>query len=150
MDPAGAGGSAMSSFSSEIRYDVRPIGAVESPLVDLADAPRQGDEGAPEAWLVIDPALSLAMRDLEVGQHVVVLTWLDRARRDVLVTRPRDDPNRAEEGIFSTRSPDRPNPIGLHEVTIVEIDGSRLKVRPLEAIDGTPVLDIKPVLGPER
>ena len=140
----------MSSFSSEIRYDVRPIGAVESPLVDLADAPRQGDEGAPEAWLVIDPALSLAMRDLEVGQHVVVLTWLDRARRDVLVTRPRDDPNRAEEGIFSTRSPDRPNPIGLHEVTIVEIDGSRLKVRPLEAIDGTPVLDIKPVLGPER
>ncbi len=140
----------MSSFSSEIRYDVRPIGAVESPLVDLADAPRQGDEGAPEAWLVIDPALSLAMRDLEVGQHVVVLTWLDRARRDVLVTRPRDDPNRAEEGVFSTRSPDRPNPIGLHEVTIVEIDGSRLKVRPLEAIDGTPVLDIKPVLGPER
>ena len=99
---------------------------------------------------MIDPALSLAMRDLEVGQHVVVLTWLDRARRDVLVARPRDDPNRAEEGIFSTRSPDRPNPIGLHEVTIVEIDGSRLKVRPLEAIDGTPVLDIKPVLGPER
>jgi tRNA-Thr(GGU) m(6)t(6)A37 methyltransferase TsaA len=140
----------MSSFSSEIRYDVRPIGAVESPLVDLADAPRQGDEGAPEAWLVIDPALSLAMRDLAVGQHVVVLTWLDRARRDVLVTRPRDDPNRAEEGIFSTRSPDRPNPIGLHEVMIVAIDGSRLKVRPLEAIDGTPVLDIKPVLGPER
>jgi tRNA-Thr(GGU) m(6)t(6)A37 methyltransferase TsaA len=140
----------MSSFSSEIRYDVRPIGAVESPLVDLADAPRQGDEGAPEAWLVIDPALSLAMRDLAVGQHVVVLTWLDRARRDVLVTRPRDDPSRAEEGIFSTRSPDRPNPIGLHEVTIVAIDGSRLKVRPLEAIDGTPVLDIKPVLGPER
>jgi tRNA-Thr(GGU) m(6)t(6)A37 methyltransferase TsaA len=140
----------MSSFSSEIRYAVRPIGAVESPLVDLADAPRQGDEGAPEAWLVIDPALSLAMRDLAVGQHVVVLTWLDRARRDVLVTRPRDDPNRAEEGIFSTRSPDRPNPIGLHEVTIIAIDGSRLKVRPLEAIDGTPVLDIKPVLGPER
>ncbi len=150
MDPAGAGGSTMSAFSSEIRYDVRPIGAVESPLVDLADAPRQGDEGAPEAWLVIDPALSLAMRDLAVGQHVVVLTWLDRARRDVLVTRPRDDPNRAEEGIFSTRSPDRPNPIGLHEVTIVAIDRSRLKVRPLEAIDGTPVLDIKPVLGPER
>ena len=140
----------MSSFSSEMRYDVRPIGAVESPLVDLADAPRQGDEGAPEAWLVIDPALSLAMRDLAVGQRVVVLTWLDRARRDVLVTRPRDDPDRAEEGIFSTRSPDRPNPIGLHEVTIVAIDGSRLQVRPLEAIDGTPVLDIKPVLGPER
>ena len=140
----------MSSFSSEMRYDVRPIGAVESPLVDLADAPRQGEEGAPEAWLVIDPALSLAMRDLAVGQRVVVLTWLDRARRDVLVTRPRDDPNRAEEGIFSTRSPDRPNPIGLHEVTIVAIDGSRLQVRPLEAIDGTPVLDIKPVLGPER
>jgi tRNA-Thr(GGU) m(6)t(6)A37 methyltransferase TsaA len=150
MDPSRRRGSAMSSFSSEIRYDVRPIGAVESPLVDLADAPRQGDEGAPEAWLVIDPALSPAMRDLAVGQHVVVLTWLDRARRDILVTRPRDDPNRAEEGIFSTRSPDRPNPIGLHEVMIVAIDGSRLKVRPLEAIDGTPVLDIKPVLGPER
>jgi tRNA-Thr(GGU) m(6)t(6)A37 methyltransferase TsaA len=150
MDPSQRRGSAMSSFSSEIRYDVRPIGVVESALVDLADAPRQGDEGAPEAWLVIDPALSLAMRDLALGQHVVVLTWLDRARRDVLVTRPRDDPNRAEEGIFSTRSPDRPNPIGLHEVTIVAIDGSRLKVRPLEAIDGTPVLDIKPVLGPER
>ena len=149
MDPASAG-SAMSSFSSEVRYEVRPIGVVESSLVELADAPRQGDEGAPDAWLVIDPTLYAAMRDLEAGQHVIVLTWLDRARRDVLVTRPRDDPNRPEEGVFSTRSPDRPNPIGLHEVMIVAIDGERLKVRPLEAINGTPVLDIKPVLGPER
>ena len=140
----------MSSFSNELRYELRPIGVVESSLVELADAPRQGDEGAPDAWLVIDPTLYPAMRDLEAGQQIIVLTWLDRARRDVLVTRPRDDPNRPEEGVFSTRSPDRPNPIGLHEVMIVAIDGGRLKVRPLEAISGTPVLDIKPVLGPER
>ncbi len=140
----------MSAFSSEVRYEVRPIGVVESSLIDLADAPRQGDEGAPEAWLVIDPTLQPAMRDLEAGQHLVVLTWLDRARRDVLVTRPRDDPDRPEQGVFSTRSADRPNPIGLHEVMIVEVDGGRLLVRPLEAINGTPVIDIKPVLGAER
>ena len=141
----------MSAFSSEVRHEVRPIGVVESSLIDLADAPRQGDEGAPEAWLVIEPTLQPAIRDLEAGQHLVVLTLGSTAPGGMSSsTRPRDDPNRPEQGVFSTRSADRPNPIGLHEVMIVEVDGGRLLVRPLEAINGTPVIDIKPVLGAER
>src|SRR6476619_6081449 len=102
---------------------VKPVGAVESSLVDAATAPRQGDEGGPDAWLVFDAGVDPALRDLTVGAEVLVLTWLDRARRDVLVVHPRGDPDRPEQGVFSTRSPDRPNPIGLHRVTIVEIDG---------------------------
>jgi tRNA-Thr(GGU) m(6)t(6)A37 methyltransferase TsaA len=129
-------------------YVVRPIGRVESTLVDPAEAPRQGDEGAPDAWLVLDPAVAAAAADLAVGDDVVVLTWLDRAERDVLRVHPRSDPESPVRGVFSTRSPDRPNPIGLHTVHILAIDGTRLRVSGLEAIDATPVLDIKPVLGP--
>ena len=127
-------------------YQVVPIGWVESPLTDRAQAPRQGDEGAPDAWLVFDPKVAEGIRDLAAGAEILVLTWLDRAARDVLVTRPRDDPARPLTGVFSTRSPDRPNPIGVHRVRIVATDGLRMRVRPLEALDKTPVLDVKPVL----
>ncbi|MCU1465035.1 MAG: tRNA-Thr(GGU) m(6)t(6)A37 methyltransferase TsaA [Actinomycetia bacterium] len=129
-------------------YARHEIGHVDSPLRDRAAAPNQGDEGAPDAWLVLDAALRPAMRDLVVGDEVLVLTWLDRADRDVLVVHPRGDPQRPGLGVFSTRSPDRPNPVGLHRVEILAIDETRLRVRGLEAIDGTPVVDIKPVLGP--
>lgn len=125
---------------------LRPIGVVESPLVDAAAAPKQGDEGAPDAWLSFDDTYLEGLRNLNVGDEIVLLTWLDRADRDVLVVRPRSDPNRAEQGVFSTRSPARPNPIGLHRATILSLDGSRMQVSNLEALDGTPVLDIKPVL----
>jgi len=127
-------------------YQVTPVGWVESPLTDRAQAPRQGDEGAPDAWLVFRPEVAEGLRDLAEGTEVLVLTWLDRAARDVLVTRPRDDPARPPAGVFSTRSPERPNPIGLHRVRIVTVDGLRIQVRPLEALDKTPVIDIKPVL----
>jgi tRNA-Thr(GGU) m(6)t(6)A37 methyltransferase TsaA len=127
-------------------YPLRPIGWVRSPLVDRDAAPKQGDEGAPDAWLEFEPAVREAWRDLRAGTAVIVLTWLDRARRDVLVTRPRDHPSRPETGVFSTRSPDRPNPIGLHRVVVVAIEGDRMLVRNLEALDGTPVVDVKPVL----
>lgn len=133
-------------------YVLQPIGWVESPLLDRDLAPKQGDEGSPDAWIVFDESVREALRDLRVGTEVIVLTWLDRARRDVLVVHPRGDLTRPEEGVFSTRSPDRPNPIGLHRVAIDAIDGMRLRVRNLEALDGTPVVDIKPVLdaGVER
>jgi tRNA-Thr(GGU) m(6)t(6)A37 methyltransferase TsaA len=130
------------------RYEVTPIGWVHSPLVDRAHAPRQGDEGAPPAWLVFEPQVADAIRDLHVGDHIIVLSWLDRARRDVLSTHPRDDPSRPLTGVFSTRSPDRPNPIGLHRVQIRATDGLRMLVSDLEALDGTPILDVKPVLDP--
>ena len=130
------------------RFELRAVGRVESPLTDPSLAPRQGDEGAPDAWLVLDPAVRDAARDLETGSLVIVLTWLDRASRDVLAVHPRDDASRPLTGVFSTRSQDRPNPIGLHTVRIAEIDGDRIRVHNLEALDGTPVLDIKPVLGP--
>jgi tRNA-Thr(GGU) m(6)t(6)A37 methyltransferase TsaA len=133
---------------NEAHYAVRPIGFVESPLTDLALAPPQGDEGAAEAWIAVRPEFASAMRGLAVGEHIVLLTWLDRGDRTVLERHPRDDPTRPQQGVFSTRSPDRPNPIGLHDVEIVAIDHHRLQVRSLEAIDGTPVLDIKPALGP--
>ena len=129
-------------------YELRPIGRVESLLVDRDLAPRQADEGAPAAWLVLDPGLLPAARDLHVGDRILVLTWLDRADRDVLAVHPRDDRSRPLTGVFSTRSSDRPNPIGLHATEIVAIEGDRIRVRNLEAIDGTPVLDIKPVIGP--
>ncbi len=123
------------------------IGVVESPLVDLAAAPKQGDEGAPDAWLAFDATVADGLEGLAVGDDVLVLTWLDRARRDVLRVRPRDDPARREQGVFSTRSPDRPNPIGLHRVRVLELDGARVRVQGLEAVDGTPVVDVKPLLG---
>ena len=129
-------------------YVLRPIGWVESSLVDRDTAPKQGDEGAPEAGLVFDPEVSEGIRDLRPGTEVLVLTWLDRAHRDVLAVHPRGDLTRPETGVFSTRSPDRPNPIGLHRVAIVSIDGLRMRVRNLEALDGTPIVDVKPVLDP--
>jgi tRNA-Thr(GGU) m(6)t(6)A37 methyltransferase TsaA len=133
---------------TESPYLLHPIGRVESELRTRQAAPRQGDEGAPDAWLVFDPAVREALRDLQVGTDVILLTWLDRARRDVLVVHPRGDTTRPREGVFTTRSPDRPNPIGLHRVTILAIDGLRVRVRNLEALDGTPVVDVKPVLDP--
>jgi tRNA-Thr(GGU) m(6)t(6)A37 methyltransferase TsaA len=123
---------------------LHPIGRVESPLTDRAAAPKQGYEGSPEAWIEIVPEVAEGLVGIAVGQRVIVVTWLDRAARDVLRTRPRDDPDRPELGVFATRSPDRPNPIGLHLVEVVERDGARLRVRDLEALDGTPVVDIKP------
>jgi tRNA-Thr(GGU) m(6)t(6)A37 methyltransferase TsaA len=131
-------------------YVVRPVGWVESPLVDRAQAPKQGNEGAPDAWLVFDPEVRQAIRDLSVGADMFVLTWLHRADRAVLAVHPRDDPERPETGVFSTRSQDRPNPIGLHRVRIRAIDQLRVRVSDLEALDGTPILDVKPVLGNER
>jgi tRNA-Thr(GGU) m(6)t(6)A37 methyltransferase TsaA len=127
-------------------YELRPVGWVESTLVDPDAAPKQGDEGSPEATLVFDEAVAEAFRDLEPGAEVLVLTWLHLARRDVLRVHPRSDPANPEQGVFNTRSPDRPNPIGLHRVQIVAIDGARFRVRNLEALDGTPVVDVKPVL----
>ena len=127
-------------------YQVVPIGRVESPLKERAQAPRQGDEGAPSAWLVFEPEVAEGLRDIAAGTEIIVLTWLDRAARDVLVTRPRSDPARPLTGVFSTRSPDRPNPIGLHRVQVVATDGLRILVRPLEALDQTPIVDVKPVL----
>jgi tRNA-Thr(GGU) m(6)t(6)A37 methyltransferase TsaA len=126
--------------------ELHPVGRVRSPLTDRAAAPRQGDEGAPDAWLVLDPAYAAAARDLEPGASVLVLTWLDRADRDVLVVHPRGDTSRPPTGVFSTRSPDRPNPVGLHEVQILEVRGQELRVANLEALDGTPILDLKPIL----
>lgn len=128
-------------------YEVRPIGWVESPLTERARAPRQGDAGAPDAWLVFEPDVADGIRDIQAGAEIVVLTWLDRADRDVLVTRPRDDPPRPARGVFSTRSPDRPNPVGLHRVQVLETQGLRIHVRPLEALDKTPVIDVKPARG---
>ncbi len=127
-----------------------PIGLVESTLTDLDAAPRQGDEGAPDAWLVIAPAYIDALDGLSPGDDILVLTWFDRARRDVLRLHPRGDRSRPEEGVFATRSPHRPNPIGLHRVEILSIEGPRVHVRPLEALNGTPIVDIKPVLTDER
>ena len=129
------------------QYIVNPIGWVESPLDDLEAAPKQGDEGAPDAWIRLEPAMRDAARDLEAGVEVLVLTWLDRADRNVTAVHPRDDVTRPMQGVFSTRSADRPNPIGLHRVRILAVDGQRIQVRGMEALDGTPVVDIKPVLG---
>jgi tRNA-Thr(GGU) m(6)t(6)A37 methyltransferase TsaA len=122
------------------------IGTVESPLTDRASAPKQGDEGAPEAWLVFDTRVAEGLDGIEVGDELLVLTWLDRASRDVLRVHPRGNLANPEQGVFATRSPDRPNPIGLHRVHVVSIDGTRLRVRDLEALDGTPIVDVKPLL----
>lgn len=128
-------------------YTLQPIGHVESALTDLATAPRQPDEQAPPATLVIDPSLADACANLRAGDEILVLTWLDRARRDVLRLHPRGDKTRPQEGVFSTRAPHRPNPIGLHRTRIARIDGTRIHVTALEALNGTPILDLKPVLS---
>ena len=123
------------------------VAVVESPLTDRASAPKQGDEGAPEATIVFEAGFLPALEGVAAGDELVVLTWLDRASRDVLRVHPRDDATRPELGVFATRSPDRPNPLGLHPVTVRAIDGHRLRIGPIEAIDGTPVVDLKPVLN---
>ena len=133
-----------------IDWTLRPIGWVSSPLSDVDVAPKQGHEGAPEAWIDYDPALAVGFGDLAVGDEIVVLTWLHRARRDVLRVHPRGDVRNPETGVFSTRSPHRPNPVGLHPVTVTGLAPGRLRVRPLEAVDGTPVIDIKPLLHPDE
>lgn len=130
----------------DVDLSLVPIGRVESPLTDPAVAPKQGHEGAPEAFLVLDASVLEGLDGMAPGARVIVLTWLDRARRDVLRVHPRDDLRNPERGVFSTRSADRPNPIGLHEVEVLSIAGNRVRVRDLEAVDGTPVLDLKPVL----
>ncbi len=127
--------------------ELTSVGRVESPLYERGQGPLQGDEGAPDAWVVVAPEYADALADVAVGDHLILLTWLDRAARDVQRVHPRGDVTRAPLGVFSTRSPDRPNPIGLHRVTVLEVHGLRLLVSDLEALDGTPVLDIKPVLG---
>jgi len=126
--------------------ELRVIGRVESSLTDRAAAPLQGHEGAPAAWLVIEPDVLEGLAGVVPGDRVIVLTWLDRARRDVLRVHPRGDVRNPEQGVFATRSPDRPNPIGLHEVEVLSVAGGRVHVRPLEALDGTPIVDLKPVL----
>jgi len=128
-------------------YQVHPIGWVESTLAARADAPKQADEGAPSARIAVRPELSAALRGLRAGTAVLVLTWLHEAHRDVLAVHPRKDPDRPLTGVFATRSPDRPNPIGLHATVVERMERSAVIVRNLEAIDGTPVIDIKPVLG---
>jgi len=130
----------------DIDFTLRPVGYVESLLTERDKAPKQGSEGAPDAWLAIDSAFASALDGLEVGETVILLTWLHLADRSVLRVHPRSDPNNTQKGVFATRSPDRPNPIGLHEVVIKKRAANRLLVGPLEAIDGTPVLDIKRVI----
>ena len=129
---------------SEIDYTLSPIGFIRSPLTQRADAPRHARAGAPDAWLEVDAAVAEGLEGISVGQEVILITWLHQARRDTLKVRPRGDMTRPLVGVFATRSPDRPNPLGLHRVTVLAIEGLRVKVGPIEAIDGTPVVDIKP------
>jgi tRNA-Thr(GGU) m(6)t(6)A37 methyltransferase TsaA len=126
--------------------ELRPIGIIRSALAARADAPKQGSEGAPDAWLDVEDWAADGLRGLAVGDEILVITWLHLARRDVLEVHPRSDPRNPLTGVFATRSPDRPNPLGLHPVTVRAIDGNRLRIGPIEAIDETPVVDIKPVL----
>jgi tRNA-Thr(GGU) m(6)t(6)A37 methyltransferase TsaA len=127
-------------------YEIRPIGFVESPLVDAAAAPKQGVEGGPDAWLAFDEAVADGLADLAVGDEVIILTWLHLGDRSVTAVHPRDDPRAPLTGVFSTRSADRPNPVGLHRVRVLVVDGCRVRVSDLEAVDGTPIVDVKPAL----
>ncbi|MEV4677758.1 MULTISPECIES: tRNA (N6-threonylcarbamoyladenosine(37)-N6)-methyltransferase TrmO [Actinomadura] len=136
-------------IDSHQEFALTPVGRVSSTLTDRASAPKQGAEGAPEAWLVFEPAVLPALDGLSPGDRVFVLTWLHLSPRDVLRVHPRDDPSTPMRGVFATRSPDRPNPIGLHPVEILEVEGGRVRVRDLEALDGTPILDVKPILARE-
>src|SRR5260370_27953610 len=129
----------------ESYYALYPIGFLQSPLKELQEAPRQGHEGAPDAWPEVHASVAEGLEALAVGDELIVITWLHQAQRDILKVYPRDDETMPLAGVFATRSPDRPNPLGLHRVTILEIAGARLKVGPIEAIDGTPVVDLKPV-----
>jgi tRNA-Thr(GGU) m(6)t(6)A37 methyltransferase TsaA len=127
-------------------FELRRIGRIESDLRSLDAAPRQGDEGAPDAWLHIDEQFSAALQGVRAGDDVLIVTWLHLADRTVLETHPRNDPSNPLTGVFATRSPDRPNPLGLHRVTVREVQGTRLRIGPIEALDGTPVVDVKAVL----
>jgi tRNA-Thr(GGU) m(6)t(6)A37 methyltransferase TsaA len=131
---------------SDAGYELKPVGWVRSPLTERAAVPKQGDEGAPEATIVFEPGVLDALDGIRAGDEVIVLTWLDRSDREVLKVHPRSDPANPIQGVFNTRSPDRPNPIGLHPVEVVSLDGATMRVRNFEALDGTPVLDVKPVL----
>jgi tRNA-Thr(GGU) m(6)t(6)A37 methyltransferase TsaA len=128
-------------------YTIEPIGVVRSELVRLEDAPMQGDEGAPDAWLEIAPSATLGLMGIQAGDELIVLTWLHRAQRNVLQVHPRGDLSRPLTGVFATRSPDRPNPVGIHRVSVLEVAKGKLRVAPLEAIDGTPIIDLKPALA---
>ena len=128
-------------------YEIRPIGHVESTLTDADEAPNQGCNGAPDAWLVIYPEAREGIRDIRAGDELLVLTWLHKSCRDELTAHPQNDMSKPERGVFSTRSPARPNPVGLHRVTVLSTDGNRLHVEPLEAIDGTPIIDVKPPIS---
>ncbi|HEU4928495.1 MAG TPA: tRNA (N6-threonylcarbamoyladenosine(37)-N6)-methyltransferase TrmO [Candidatus Krumholzibacteria bacterium] len=132
---------------AENDFTMQSIGAIRSPLRSLNEAPKQGSEGAPDAWIEVDPAYAPALRGVSAGDSLIVITWLHRANREVLEVHPRDDRSNPLRGVFATRSQDRPNPLGLHRVTVREVDGTRLRVGPIEAIDGTPVVDIKIALG---
>lgn len=132
----------------EREYMLEPVGVLRSPLTRLEDAPMQGREGAPAAWLEMRAAVAEALDGIAVGDEIIVITWLHKAHRDVLKTHPRGDQAAPLAGVFATRSPDRPNPLGLHRVTVLEIAGTHIKVGPIEAIDGTPIIDIKPALAP--
>ena len=127
-------------------YSLRPIGVIRSELISRHDAPKQGDEGAPDVWLDVEPWAAAGLMGLAPEQEVIVITWLHEGRRDVFRVRPRRDPRNPMTGVFNTRSPDRPNPLGLHVVVIRKIEGTRLRIGPIEVVDGTPVVDIKPVL----
>lgn len=132
---------------SKTNYTIEPIGFVRSELTQLKDAPMQGDEGAPDAWLELTPQVSQGLEGIKVGDRLIVLTWLHLAERGLLQVHPRGDLNRPLTGVFATRSPDRPNPVGLHRVLVLEVAERKLRVVPLEAINGTPIVDIKPVLA---
>lgn len=127
-------------------YTIEPIGVIRSDLTNRATAPHQGYEGAPDAWLELYSTMAAGLAGIAVGDEIILITWLHKAHRDIVQVHPRRDTNRPLAGVFATRSPDRPNPLGLHRVTVLEIKGNRLHVGPLEAIDGTPIVDIKPVL----
>ena len=128
-------------------FRLTAIGVIESSLLTLERAARRGSEGAPDAWVALDEAYARGLTGISVGDELMLVTWLHRACRTVLEVHPRDDPTNAIAGVFATRSPHRPNPLGLHRVTVLELCGSRLRVGPLEAIDGTPVVDVKAVIG---
>jgi tRNA-Thr(GGU) m(6)t(6)A37 methyltransferase TsaA len=132
--------------SSPARVWLRPVGRIRSTIRKRSDAPRQGSEGAPDAWLEIEPWATAGLLGVTAGDRLLIITWLDRGQRDVLQVHPRGDRRRPLSGVFATRSPDRPNPLGLHPVTVRRLTGRRLRIGPIEALDGTPVVDIKPVL----
>ena len=127
-------------------YIIEPIGVIHSELTSCEAAPHQGNEGAPDAWLEVNSTVAEGLEGITAGDEIILITWFHKARRNLLKVHPRGDRNMPLKGAFATRSPDRPNPLGLHRVTVLEVSGNRLRVGPIEAIDGTPVIDIKPVL----